>query len=144
METTQEKATLALSYFTTGERISTDTGRAIVTTTDDKPEWITELCHEAHGDFMPDDWRYEMIHDALLELEESEPDVYNIEPPIYNAERLAWLGSHLERAGYCDEAMRELSHADRCDILDCIGAGYLCEFREVYGTVETFLEALNL
>jgi len=141
MKTIQEKATEALTWFTTGERISTDTGRAIVIPKDDKPEWITELCHKAHGDFMPDDWRYEMIHDALTELAESdEPDAWNIEPPIYTFDLLRWLSSNLNRVAYCDEAEGQRDSG----MVESMMAGYNSEQREVYGTVESFLEALNL
>jgi len=140
-KTIQEKATEALTWFTTGERISTDTGRAIVIPKDDKPEWIAELCHKAHGDFMPDDWRYEMIHDALTELAESdEPDVYNIEPPIYTFDLLRWLSNNLNRVANCDEAVGQRDSG----MVESMMAGYNSEQREVYGTVETFLEALNL
>jgi len=121
--TTQEKATLALSYFTTGERISTDTGRAIVIPKDDKPEWIAELCHAAHGDFMPDDWRYEMIQDALTELAESdEPDAWNIEPPIYTFDLLKWLSSNLNRVAYCDDAAGEFGAVS--GIVGTVSLGY--------------------
>ena len=40
----------------------------------DAPQWFTDLCHYAHGDMLPDDWRYEFIQDALNALENDDDD----------------------------------------------------------------------
>src|SRR5438045_2926693 len=60
--------------FTTGERTSDDTGRPIrVLPHEGQPgfeTWVQELCFAAHVDndgdnMLPDDWRYEMVEEAL-------------------------------------------------------------------------------
>jgi len=43
-----------------------DTARDILLPADGAPDWFTDLCRHAHGDMMPDDWRYEFLQDALV------------------------------------------------------------------------------
>lgn len=42
-----------------------DAGRDILLPADDAPQWFADLCREAHGGMLPDDWRYEFVRDAL-------------------------------------------------------------------------------
>ena len=49
------------------------------THTADAPEWIQRMCSAAHGDMMPDDWRYEHISAVLDAIKDygsgdAEPD----------------------------------------------------------------------
>lgn len=114
----QQVAEEALAYFHTGERAN---GEEYIYT-EDAPEWVAEMVREAHGDMMPDDWRYRFVRDVLSHLSdgESAEDVQyasadNDYP--YTAERTAWLSSRNDRMQYLDAAMG----------LDGItgGAGYL-------------------
>ena len=94
-----------------------------------------------HGDLMmPDDHRYQMVHDAFQALADLEDDadegdatdkLANIEPPIYTSELTAWLASHSDRQGYCDEAMEEGLLSPEATILDRLQAGYIQEQAEV-------------
>ena len=135
----------ALPHFTKGERVSEYTGRRIVKVADGAPDWITELCREAHGDMFPDDWRYEMIEDALRMFAEADDEngaerlMDEAEPPIYNVQRLHWLASHLGRAGYVDEACEDLCVGADVGILDRIALGYMAELREVFSSVAASL-----
>lgn len=116
------------------------TDKDVVILKDDRPDWVQELCHSAHGDMLPDDWRYEFIQDALNALEEdedNEPDVDNLYP--YNADRLDWLSSNLNRAGYCDEAMEEIG-GEFSGIFDTIAIGMQAELREVFALVRDALD----
>jgi hypothetical protein len=143
-----EKATAALSWFETGERKSEDTGRMIRVIphgAEGPGEWLTELCRKAHGDMFPDDFRYEMIEDALTYFadESNDADDYGEQcdnlVPVYNAERLRWLASHLERAGYCDEACEENGIDGSMGIMDRIALGFYAEVSEVFGLVRQAL-----
>lgn len=104
-------------------------------------EWIGDLCREAHGDLLPDDHRYEMIHDALVRIANGDEDGDTIENdvPIYNHDRLRWLASNLQRPSYCDEAREDGMVPGDASILDLIAAGYYQEAREVHDLVLAFL-----
>lgn len=108
--------------------------------------WIHDLVREAHGDFFPDDWRYEAIMDAAGFIADcDDPDDGRSEfadghVDVYNAARVAWLGSSLWRASYCDEAVAEGLVAADADIYDRIGVGQYVESEEVYGLVLQALE----
>jgi hypothetical protein len=41
---------------------------------DNADDWVQEMCMEAHGEMFPDDWRYEMIVDALDILADEEDE----------------------------------------------------------------------
>jgi hypothetical protein len=92
---------------------------------------------------MPDDWKYEFIQDALNALEDAddwdevEPDIDSLYP--YTADRLKWLASHLDRPGYCDEAMGEMG-GEFGSTVNLIGLGMYWELREVFGLVRQALE----
>jgi len=78
----------------------------------DAPEWMTELMHEAHGDFLPDDWRYIFIRDALEAITghddfDDARDHCVDDPEVYTRKLLDWVASSLCRVGYCDEALED-------------------------------------
>ena len=60
---------------------------------------------------------------------------------VYTVNRIAWLGSNLTRAGYCDEAVEELGVSDSDGITDRIGLGQYMESLEIFGSVAESLEA---
>jgi hypothetical protein len=127
--------------YLTRKKRNDDDRKAIVIQTDDAPEWFTDICHEAHGDFLPDDWRYEFIEDALVQLENDDEDTKDIgEAYPYNHDRAAWLASNCNRGGYCDEAAEDFGHAK--DIYDAIANGMQREYEEVYSSIKSSLEEL--
>lgn len=100
------------SYFTTMKR-GEDT---IWVRKDDAPEWINDFCMEAHGtDMFPDDWRYEIIVEALDFLIDNDIDpddsdmahAFADDVDVYTSDLFEWAGSHLNRQGYVDQAMEE-------------------------------------
>lgn len=118
---------------------------------DGSPEWMTDVCMDAHDSMLPDDWRYRMIRAAAAWLAEDDADPDDPGEfaddfvPIYNRERVAWLASHLDRAGYVDEAADEglidyPSGPSR--LMDLLGIGIYCEAAEVYRLLAESLEAL--
>ena len=106
----------------------------------DAPQWFTDLCHHAHGDMPPDDWRYEFIQDALTVLAEdgeAEDPADVDEKYPYTRDRLDWLASRLDRMSYCDEA--EGDYGPGKDMEHRIALGMYHEMREVFFLVKNWL-----
>jgi hypothetical protein len=135
----QDKAREAYDWFEIAKRDEADPESSFVRLKDGAPEWITQLVYDAHGDFLPDDWRYDKIQDALEFIMDVEyPDDGSSEfadgaVDIYTADRIKWLGSNLNRASYCDEAARDYGHG--IDIVSMIGWGQCMEAEEIYASV---------
>ena len=114
---------------------------------DDAPPWLEELCHDAHGTLLPDDWRYSFIVEALDAIAHSDdPDEAESEVDVYTHELLSWLASNLDRVGYCDEAAEEglVSRPPAASrrgpwrgpsLIERISMGQLMERREVTASV---------
>lgn len=79
---------------------------------------VTELCHTAHGETLPDDFIYSVIVDALdifgeCETEEQAQErIYEIEPDVYTSDLTAWLNSSNNRVYYLTQALEELEIKD--------------------------------
>jgi hypothetical protein len=140
----------ASGFFERRSRSTGDEAETFVALRDNAPEWLSELVRSAHGDMLPDDWRYRIIERAVDRISD-----YNLETSddahdaagefadgavdIYTADRLAWLASNLERVGYCDRAAGEFGDSAG-DIVATIGLGQYAEASEVYGLVVEALE----
>ncbi len=116
------------------------------TLSDDAPEWVKEMCQQAHGDFLPDDYRYEFIQEVitLISAGEEEDDydslsdvVGEIEPDIYNNVLTHWLASNLNRAQYVDEAIEQFGLSG--GIFALLSSGQVLEKQEVFQLVLEFL-----
>ncbi len=107
---------------------------------DGRPKWMQDLAHEAHGDMMPDDWKYQFIHDALCALSEEEDEDAardSLEIPCYYAQQLAWFASHMDRPGYVDESREQGGQAK--SVMVDVACGMAMEQTEVFGLVYEFL-----
>lgn len=111
------------------------------------PEWVTELAHHAHGDMLPDDWRYACIMSALEcisdvegahDLGDAPYEWADDQVDAYTGQRLQWLASDLRRPDYCDEATFEMGYTV-AGMVERIGLGQYQEALEVYGLVLDFL-----
>lgn len=149
--TIQELAGEAARWFETARRATGDTdtgpredGELYVRTKEGAPEWVRELVWHAHGDMLPDDYRYRWTSDALDAIAEwmagweedpsdSDADFDDGAVDVYTAGRLAWLGSNLNRTSYVDEARDELGPFP--GVVEEIGAGMYLEAREVFALV---------
>ncbi len=151
-------ATEAASWFETATR--TD-GENYTRCKPGVPGWVTDLVYDAHGDMLPDDWRYSAVRDALDAIDEAGEDAdlddLSFEfavgaVDVYTGARLAWLASHLSRPGYVDEGIEEMGGGRMSDgeygrgggeplgVIDMIGHGQYREAHEVFSSVRTFLE----
>ena len=132
----------AAAFFETRQR---DDGAAFITTRGDSPVWLDDLVRDAHGDFLPDDWRYSAIR-AALDFIADNPDAEDYGGEFadeavdtYSHARLQWLASNLNRASYVDDACEEFG-AEGLTTVERIGLGQYAEASEVYGSVWASLE----
>lgn len=108
----------------------------------DSDERIQELCHEAHGDMMPDDWRYAFIVEALDALAECDDvDEADVEADIYTHVLTAWIASRDDRYAYCDEAMSDMGIETFPGTIELLQLGQAAEKREVLDLVRSSLES---
>lgn len=135
----QKKADEMLTFFVWDKR---DNGKEFVKLTDNAPESLKDLVREAHDSMSPDDYKYEFVFQALnLLVENEDPDDAQVEPDIYNYDLAEWLGSHVERSEYVNEAVQEWGvSATSFDIYQVIGLGQLREREEVFHIVRSELE----
>lgn len=106
---------------------------------DSAPEWCRDVVRKAHGDFLPDDQRYDMINailGSLCDRDESSWDDDRGEivdgcVDVYTSQLTAWLASHIDRVAYLEAAVRDfgakaedgslLPTAQYCEIDECFG-----------------------
>ena len=140
-----ELAARANSFFVKKKR---DSGEEFWSMKKRYPVWVMEMVHAAHGDMMPDNHKYEFVVDTLDSLEEeNDPDEPELEADVYYSDLNRWFASHVERAGYVDEAVENFGHSDQ-GVHGDIGSGQIFEKQEVWHTVVQHLrdrlEAIEL
>ena len=110
------------------------------------------MCLDAHGDMMPDDWRYELISAVLDAIKDygygngdAEPndlDAWRHEivdglVDIYTHDLTAWLHSNVTRYAYCDDAAEEMGDPD--DTINRLQCGQFMEIEEIFSALVDFL-----
>lgn len=114
---------------------------------DDRPQWMQDVCQEAHGGMLPDDYKYHYIRTALEALTECDEETElsdacdYAEADVYTPDLLRWLASSMHRPDYCDEAARDLGLGSESTIIERIQAGQWSEKREVFALVLRALTA---
>ena len=134
----QDLAIEASKYFTIGERDNGET--FFYKTTSNCPQWVTELVRNAHGDFLPDDYRYKWIAyalDAFSDYEDGHNAIDEVQPDVYNFDLLKWVSSNLYRMAYVDEAIQNGAQ----DLASALTWAQSDEIRETYYGVLESLEA---
>jgi hypothetical protein len=134
------------------ERRTREGGAEFLALKDGSPEWMHEAVQAAHGDFLPDDWRYRLIaavvedvaerlrDDPAADLDDMRHEVIDQAIPCYTAARLEWLASNLNRVDYCDDAAAEGMVSEDAGIVDRIAAGMAAELEEIFSAV---IDVLN-
>lgn len=144
--TIQDAAAALFAAFVSAKR---DNGDTFYKLADGSPEWMTDAIHAAHGDMMPDDWRYSFIRSVAAALSEDADDLDDARHEavdaivdVYNARLAAWLGSHGARLNYCDEAFNECgARAGTFNVTVAIlQMGQYREIDEVWGLLVAALE----
>jgi hypothetical protein len=131
-----------MSYF---ERRTREDGTTFTTMIDNVPEWVHDAVMEAHGDELPNDWRYETCEtifgafedDYDSDDEDARYDLAQSLVDIYNADLFRWLAGHSTRYAYCDEALDD--GLDMKSIVDLVMAG---QFRCIEHMVSTIGDAI--
>lgn len=132
-----ELAAHANSFFVAKQRSGGETFWSLKTP---HPEWVLEMVHKAHGDILPEDYKYLYVVEALDALEEGRnPEEPELEPDIYTGELLKWIGSGIERPFYVDEAVGMYGHSDQGIVSD-IAMGQLYEMEEIFRIVVDALQ----
>ena len=144
MSTVRELAQEAHDQLETASRPD---GTGFVRARDGAPDWVRELAQEAHDGMIPDDYRYQAIRDALAFIADNDDDDGQFEfadshTDEYTSDLVRWLGSHVDRPGYCDEAADLYGIADDRGIVDRIKLGQYQELAEVFWLVRQELEKL--
>jgi hypothetical protein len=125
---------------------SRDNGDPFWTLMDGRPDWAIELVLDAHGEFGPDDHRYEMIKSGLDAFAAADPgtELGDLEPSHLGmvddmtADLCAWLASSNIRLAYCDEAMEDGWSGTMFELMQ---AGQEREAREVLDLLGAWLES---
>lgn len=135
------KAKLALNSLETKTH---EDGTRFVSVKDDAPDWLEDLCRDAHDDMLPDDFVFETIQEALSAIvdNDGDTDAVELEADCYNSDLIAWLGSHSRRPGYCDDAAEE--YGTDGGIMGMIRMGQYAEKREILYSVISSLENVDL
>lgn len=122
-----------------------DSGETFYCLADGRPEWMQDVCRDAHDDTLPDDWRYRMIRHAVEMLaddpETEDCDAADAFVTVMNHELLDWLSSHGNRLEYVNEAVSNMG-GTVTDIMQAVMAGQYDEAREVFNLVREALDAL--
>ena len=117
-----------------------DNGESFACLKDGRPDWMEEAAHAAHGDMLPDDWRYEFIEDALTQMENGDTDPDDISQRYCRThQQTGWLHSRNDRHDYCDE-VRENYGEWTSGIMALIAAGMQAEYEETFRLLYEFLE----
>ena len=119
--------------FVTGTR---EDGTRFLKCKDSENETLTQLIYDAHGEMLPDDYRYEFIHDALAaiaEYENPEEAIEAVEADIYTQDLTAWLHSRNDRVNYLSEVQEEFGPLE--DGFQLLAAAQHKEKTEVFYSV---------
>jgi hypothetical protein len=101
--------------------------------------------HKAIDDRLPNDWIYDKAaaiasslseYDSLEAMRDAVSEIADGEVDIYNADRSAWLASHLNNAFLVDDAVKELGQSEQGTFGNIgIGQYVACE-RIAYALIE--------
>lgn len=117
-------------------------GESFITIKKRRPTWLMDMAKTVHdsGRWLPDDYKYEYMDQALDLLADGvDPEDPQLEADVYTSDLYKWLTSHMERASYVDEAVKELGHSNQGVVGD-IMMGQVREKEEVFRLV---VEVLN-
>ena len=145
MNTRKTLATLFASSLVTRHRNDDST---YICTVDNAPEWIKEAIHSAHGDMLPDDWRYRMISRVADSLTDTAPDdwqecateIADSCVDVYTGRLTDWLASSISRVGYVDEAVNEYGINEDFDLTKAIMLGQFAEYLEITNSLIASIE----
>lgn len=138
--TIQELARKYADSFETGTRITSGEKFLMIKEEYKDDESLKNLIYDAHDGMLPDDYKYQFIHEALEAIAEcSDPDNIQLESDVYNINLLKWVSSHLTRSSYVDETVENWKYTSFFQVL---AAAQYEEKREVLSSVRFSLEKI--
>lgn len=119
------------------ERACRGDGSMYVCRKNGSPEWVTDLCRDAHGDSFPDDWIYEQIANCLESILDNDceygaRDAAESAGDVYSSDLLDWARG---RGWYVDEAIRDGARTMDAAIMQ----GQQTMIGEIFDSIVTFL-----
>jgi hypothetical protein len=132
------------SFFVTGKR---DNGEMFVSLKDERPEWLHEAVHAAHGSDLPNDWIYaecraacDAIDDGSLTLAEDSDDGLHEHADsrvdIYTRELYQWAADMCLSDAYANaESEAADILGDESDTIKRLGAIQYCAIRSIAATI---------
>jgi hypothetical protein len=149
----QKLSAYARTYFAAKKRGEGSQRERFYTLEDRYPTWVYEMVKAVHddGEWLPDDYKYEYIVDALDLLSEGvDPDDPQLEADVYTSDLLKWFSSSGRRLDLVDEAMQEAfgwEIDEKRGIEGMISAGQWYEkdqvFRRVVDSLQKRLEEIE-
>lgn len=138
--------TLADQMYQAFEIKHRDSGETFVALKDDAPDWMTDAIHDAHGDMMPDDWRYQACMEAAEAIADADDidsarDSFMDAVDVYNSDLMRWLDSHGSRTDYVDQAVEDYGWPDG-GLMQAIAIAQSIERGEVWDAIVAHLETL--
>lgn len=125
-------------------RKTRDDGTEFVSLRDDRPEWLHDAVHEAHGDEFPDDWVYATCSRVAFDIDDGMDDAHEIadsQTDVYNVSRVAWLAGNWQRASWVDQAREEGILIEGADLFEQLGIGQYMQIRHIAQTLLDAVEA---
>lgn len=121
-------------------------GESFTSLKDGSPDWMQDVVRKAHGDFLPDDWRFAAIKhlaSAVSEMDDADDadgygEICDGAVSVYTGALTAWLASNIIRVGYCDQAHEELGAA--ANMSQALMQG---QYFEYYETLTLLVSALQ-
>lgn len=133
---------LALEYSELFKIQTRNNGREFLVCEVDDCHPLKDIIRKAHGEMLPDDYKYKFVHEALVNISNAaDLDEVQCEPDIYDHELLAWLSSNLSRVAYVDVAMLDNGHSKN-GLMGDIAMGQWAKKSEVLSIVINELENL--
>jgi len=136
------------SFFKRGKR---DNGESFVTLTDDRPQWLYDAVHEAHGKDLPNDWIYAECEAACDAIDDGSIDVEaryyqdaisehtDGRVDIYTRDLYQWSADmcHSYTWSYAEEEAKDLGSAD----VDTEKRIAMIQYCAIQSIVDTIVEA---
>lgn len=137
---------LASEMYDALTRDTRNDGTEFVYLRDGSPEWMTDLCHHAHGDMLPDDWRYELIERAVGAIANAEDDTESaydlfLEEEIDHlySRLLDWVSSHSSRPCRVDDVVDNYGYDN---FFSAVAMAQESELQEIAVLVWEFLQEM--
>ncbi len=118
-------------------------GETFVKLDDGAPEWLADAVMEAHGDEMPNDWRYETLQSiacCICDGNVEAGDIADRLVDVYNSDLLAWLAGHLERPVYVGEYVEDYGWDNDQGVIGAIAGGQRLCIDEMAATLLAAVE----